>query len=71
VVGDKLYGVDAGLYLRFCNATLTDDDLRRLRLDRQALHAAWLRIRHPVTRQPLEMEAPLPADLKALADGMR
>ena len=38
-----------------------DDDLPR-----QALHAWRIRLPHPVTRQPLSFEAPLPADLSPL-----
>lgn len=66
VVGDKLYGADPGIFLRFCNDQLTGGDRDRLRMNRQALHAAWLRLRHPLTRQPFELHAPLPADLQAL-----
>ena len=43
VVGDKLYGVDETLYLRFIDGALTDEDKRRLRLPAQALHAYSLR----------------------------
>lgn len=68
VVGDKLYGVDPVIFLRFCNGTLTPDDHAHLRLDRQALHAAALRFRHPQSRRTMDLEAPLPADLQALAD---
>jgi 23S rRNA pseudouridine1911/1915/1917 synthase len=32
---------------------------------RQALHAARLRLRHPVTAQPLDFESAPPADLQA------
>jgi 23S rRNA pseudouridine955/2504/2580 synthase/23S rRNA pseudouridine1911/1915/1917 synthase len=66
IVGDKLYGVDPSLFLRFCDGTLTDGDRARLRLGRQALHAASLGLRHPRTGHPLRLEAPLPADLTAL-----
>jgi RluA family pseudouridine synthase len=66
VVGDKVYGVDPGAFLRFCTDALTDEDRRRLRLDRQALHAAGLRFRHPRTGQPLEIEAALPEDMAGL-----
>lgn len=34
--------------------------------DRQALHASRLAFQHPVTREPLEFHAPLPADLSAV-----
>ncbi len=44
VVGDKLYGVDDGMYLRFVKDALTEEDRRRLRIERQALHACHLRL---------------------------
>jgi 23S rRNA pseudouridine1911/1915/1917 synthase len=36
------------------------------RIPRQALHAWRITLPHPVTREPLTIEAPLPADLRAL-----
>ena len=66
VVGDKLYGPDPGIFLRFCTDAMTDDDRRRLRLPRQALHAEGLRFRHPSTRQLLDLHAPVPEDMKGL-----
>ena len=66
VVGDKLYGGDPGVFLRFCREELTDDDRRKLRLDRQALHAAGLRFRHPRFGKPISLEAPLPEDMAEL-----
>ena len=63
VVGDKLYGVEPAMFLRFCTDALTEEDRLRLRMDRQALHAARLRLRHPRTHQPVEFAAPLPADM--------
>ncbi len=33
---------------------------------RQALHAAWLEFRHPVSGEPLEFRAEWPADLAPL-----
>ncbi|MBO7620251.1 MAG: RluA family pseudouridine synthase [Victivallales bacterium] len=50
VVGDKLYGVDDGMYLRFVKDALTEEDRRRLRIDRQALHACLLRLPLPEGR---------------------
>ena len=35
---------------------------------RQALHAARLALAHPVTHEPLALEAPLPADFRSLLD---
>jgi 23S rRNA pseudouridine955/2504/2580 synthase/23S rRNA pseudouridine1911/1915/1917 synthase len=71
VVGDKLYGLDPEFFTRFCQDQLTAEDRVRLRLNRQALHAAKLCIQHPRTRRTLEFDAPLPADMAALLDGWR
>lgn len=66
VVGDKIYGPDPNLFIRFCAGTLTEEDRCRLRLDRQALHAAELEFRHPRTGQPVTFLAPLPDDMRQL-----
>jgi len=69
VVGDKVYGVDETLFLRFCKDELTADDRRRLRLPRQALHADWLRFRHPRFGAMTEIGAPLASDMADLIRG--
>ncbi|MCL1920167.1 MAG: RluA family pseudouridine synthase [Kiritimatiellaeota bacterium] len=66
VMGDKLYGKDETLFLRFISGTLTEADRIALRLARQALHAESLRLLHPVTNTPLTLSAPLPEDMRAL-----
>jgi 23S rRNA-/tRNA-specific pseudouridylate synthase len=33
-------------------------------MPRHALHATELRLEHPITRKPLEVIAPLPADMR-------
>ncbi len=62
VVGDPLYAgrrrIPAG-----CTATLTAE-LHAFR--RQALHAARLRLEHPLTGRELAWEAPLPEDMQRL-----
>jgi RluA family pseudouridine synthase len=40
IVGDKLYGPDEELFLRFAKGTIDEKDLRRLILPNQALHCA-------------------------------
>ena len=40
-------------------------------LDRQALHAWRIRLVHPVTQEPLQLEAPLPADLVGVLEYLR
>lgn len=64
-----MYGVDETAFLRFCADTLTEVDRMRLRIKRQALHAAWLRFRHPVTQSWIEVEALLPSEM-AVLDGL-
>ncbi|MCX5877298.1 MAG: RluA family pseudouridine synthase [Deltaproteobacteria bacterium] len=66
VVGDKLYGVDEQLFLRFKEGCLSPADHALLRIPRQALHAATLRLIHPVSGKELEFSAPLPLTLSAL-----
>ena len=43
IVGDKIYGLDASLYLKFAKEDLTDEEWRRLILKNQALHAHSVR----------------------------
>lgn len=60
VLCDRLYGgraqITRGEILRTDDSTIV--------LARQALHARRLEFLHPVTREPLIVEAPLPADLQ-------
>lgn len=63
LVGDKIYGHDEGFYDRFTKHCLEPEAWEKLRLPRQALHAAELHFTHPRTREPLGVSAPLPHDL--------
>ena len=63
IVGDKIYGPDETIFDRFSRREMTDDDRARLRLGRQALHAWRLALPHPVTREPVHLETPPPADM--------
>lgn len=71
IVGDKLYGSDETLFLRFCQGALTDADRAALRIRRQALHAAELSFRHPAFGRQVSFTAPIPEDLRALRTGER
>ncbi len=64
IVGDKLYGPDDSLFAKFADGELTDEHLELLEVPRHALHAAFLSLTHPMTGEPLRIEAPFPADLK-------
>lgn len=66
LVGDKLYGVDDQLFLRFRQDCLTAADWQRLRLKRQALHAASLRLHHPADNRDLVFSSPLPPAMQGL-----
>ena len=58
IVGDKIYGPDEQLYLRFIQTGWTPEHERQLLLPRHALHATKLAIDGEI-----EWESPLPADL--------
>jgi 23S rRNA pseudouridine1911/1915/1917 synthase len=63
VVGDKIYGPDALLYLDFVERGLTPELAARLILPRQALHCARMDLRP--AGFDLVLDAPFPADLAA------
>jgi 23S rRNA pseudouridine1911/1915/1917 synthase len=63
VVGDKIYGPDAGCYLEFIRTGWTPELASRLLLPRHALHSTVLR----VPDVGLEWKSPLAADLRAWA----
>lgn len=69
LVGDKMYGPDPGYFDRFSKKCLEPEAWEKLRLPRQALHAAVLELPHPVTRERVRFEAPLPPDLVAFLAG--
>lgn len=62
VVGDKLYGQDPNLYLRYCRNLLTEEDLQSLIMPRQALHAWKMTIPWPSQANPETFTAPPPND---------
>lgn len=63
IVGDKIYGPDARLYLEFIDHGWTEALAARLLLPRQALHCAEIDLRLAGLPQPFT--APLPEDLRA------
>jgi len=70
IVGDKLYGPEKEKpFLDWVEHGMTPGLLARLGMERQALHAWRLSIRHPSREAPLELEAPLPADMRSLWGG--
>jgi 23S rRNA pseudouridine1911/1915/1917 synthase len=61
VVGDKIYGPDARLYLDFIDKGWTPELEERLLIPRQALHCAKIELR--TTGFPEVFRTPLPADM--------
>ena len=66
VVGDRLYGVDDRLYLKFINDEETAADRLRLRMNRTALHSHRLELPHPATGKQVSFQADLPDDIARL-----
>ena len=66
IVGDKLYLGGDDMFLKSLDGPLSEGDFALLGLDRQALHAWRLRLTHPGTGQPLDLEAPLWPDMAGL-----
>jgi 23S rRNA pseudouridine1911/1915/1917 synthase len=63
IVGDKIYGRDETIFVRFTEKALTPRDRQLLRLPRHALHAARILFPHPKDGRAMQLEAPLPRDL--------
>jgi len=70
VVGDKIYGPDQNLFIRFAEGRLSPNDRRLLRLDRHALHASRLTLEHPIRGELETWESPLPRDIRAFLDSL-
>lgn len=70
VLADKMYTGRGEFKVSDLTTALPKPDDEVL-LKRQALHAFRLRFRHPVKDSWLEVEAPLPADMRATLDALR
>ncbi|MBU0754580.1 MAG: RluA family pseudouridine synthase [Planctomycetes bacterium] len=64
IVGDKAYGLDENIFIRFHQDEMTDEDRERLILTRQALHAARMTINHVGLEKKISFEAPLPQEIR-------
>lgn len=68
IVGDPFYG---GRYVSRRTITGRAEDSDEPFFKRQALHAHRLRVTHPIHETPLEIVAPLPADMQEVLDLIR
>ncbi len=65
IVGDKMYGSDPTLFLEYIEQGLTEYIEDRAGAKRHYLHAAAVFLSHPMTRNDLQIESPLPEDMEA------
>ncbi len=63
LLGDKLYGPDESIFLRFIQDQMTNQDRELLILPRQALHATELVFTHPHSKKEIKLTAKLPDDM--------
>lgn len=68
VVGDPFYG---GRHVSIRDITGRPGDPEEPRFNRQMLHAYRLVVKHPIRQTPLELEAPMPADMAELVERLR
>lgn len=63
VVGDKMYGYDENLFLKFIETGISEN---KFNLQRQALHAYRLEFHHPFTDSDIIIQAEEPDDMLSL-----
>ncbi len=68
LVGDKLYAHGDEMFLACLEGPPDEARMRKLLLERQALHAASVTLTHPIEKTPLTVSAPLPADMRAFCE---
>jgi len=66
VVGDKIYGLDESIFLRFINDSMTLEDEKSLILSRQALHSTSISFRHPISKKIISLKVNIPDDILSL-----
>lgn len=68
IVGDKMYGPDASLFLDYVEGGDPHDIQSRAGAPRHFLHAASLELDHPTTGRLLKIRSPLPSDMKSFLE---
>jgi len=71
IVADRVYGGHAELTLKEVAPDATNVTDESTLISRQALHAARLELRHPLTQQRIAWEAPLPDDMQRTLAALR
>ena len=70
VVGDRLYGIDPEIFLRRIRDLETEEDRKRLRIGRSALHSWRITFPHPKTGAEVRLHCPLADDLLQFAQSL-
>ncbi len=68
VAGDRLYGLDENLYLKFIHGEETDEDRERLILGRSALHSHRLCFEHPEKKESVDCRSEMPEDMRRVME---
>ncbi len=68
VAGDKIYGHDESIFIRFASDSMTPQDLKRLRIPRQALHCQRTDFIHPTSKQSISITADTPHEILELIE---
>jgi 23S rRNA pseudouridine1911/1915/1917 synthase len=71
LVGDKLYGADDGLFERALDGELTRADMQELGMERHALHNHRVGFRSPASGEWVDVQSPLPADMREFLEARR
>ncbi|HUR57413.1 MAG TPA: RluA family pseudouridine synthase [Opitutaceae bacterium] len=72
ILNDRFYGVpEIKLLLSDLKRGYKGRDEEKPMIDRLALHASELTLKHPVTREPLTLQAPLPAEFEVALKYLR
>ena len=66
MVGDKYYGLDETIFLRFIEDKMTEEDEKKLILDRQALHAKTLEFTLPSNGKHYLFDTEIPDEITSL-----
>lgn len=66
LLGDKMYGPDPEIFIRYTEDRMTAEDRALLRLDHQALHAGSLRFMSPFDGEEIVLHAEMPSDMQKM-----
>lgn len=63
IIGDKIYGTDEGIYLRYIKEGDSDELKELAGFNRCALHSSYIKFYHPYEKKDIKIIAPLLPDM--------